>query len=249
VFTTYLDASGTRLDSEVVTIAGFVAEVQQWVRFEKEWADVLKLFAVPYLHMVEFAQFTGPFKSWRNQEQKRREFLDRLSRIIARRARRGFYRSVRVKQFDVLNRSHPVEEMFLSPLALAGLTCVGAVNNWAQRYADGGENVIVFEDGDSDKPTLTKVLELYHNFTPIYKRKHAHPGFQAADWLAYEGRRLSSDWINKRETWSQRNYRRSVTILYDRIPTDLGDIGEREIQQLCEGLAVALAPKGLGGDL
>jgi hypothetical protein len=241
MFTTYFDVSGTRLDSDIISVAGFVSDGEQWLKFEGEWREVLEEFGVPYLHMREFAHFKGPFESWRGQEKKRREFLQRLSGILARRVRKNFCRSIRVRDFEALAPTFSLEQIFGSPLGLCGVTCVGAVRIWQEQFTDGELNALIFEDGDEDKSTLTRSLETYHNVNPVYRRKEEHVQFQAADWVAYENRNLSSDWIQRRDSWGQKNYRRSATLLYDRVPNDWGDIGASEIHEICERLLHTVA--------
>jgi len=65
MYNTYFDVSGTRLDSDIISVAGFVSDVQQWLKFEEEWREVLGEFGVPYLHMRKFAHFKGPFEDKR----------------------------------------------------------------------------------------------------------------------------------------------------------------------------------------
>ena len=239
MFTAYFDASGTRLDSQIVTIAGFVSDATQWLKFEEEWTEILHQFDVPYLHMKEFAHFKGPFKEWRGQESMRRSFLDRLSGVLVRRVHHSVCRNVRVKDFDALNLDYPLLELIGTPIAFAGLTSVGAVTMWRRRCSDDQPTVFIFEDGDHDKEFLIRALVRYYDINPAYKQKAEHIEFQAADWLAYEHRNLSSDWIQKDQRLAARDYRRSLTILYDRLPhDDWGDIGKAEMEKICQRLAM-----------
>jgi hypothetical protein len=233
MFTTYFDASGTRLDSDIVTLAGFTSDVTQWMKFEEEWTEVLRAFGVPYLHMKEFAHFKGPFGSWKGQEQKRIDLLGRLSAVIKRRTHKGFCRSIRVGDFEVFDRDYPIRETIGTPLAIAGLTCVAAVILWLRKYGDQDDPVFAFEDGDQDKAFLTRALQMHSGINPVYRRKGQHVQFQAADGLAYENRIVSSRWIHNNEHMGQSEYRKSISVLADRISHDeWGDIGADEFDEL-----------------
>src|SRR5271165_3611257 len=103
MLTVYLDASGSRHESEIVTLAGFLSEVEQWMKFEEEWQYFLDRFGIPYLHMREFAFFKGPYAFLRGDEQKRREILNTLCGVIERRTLIGFCRNVRVRDFNAID--------------------------------------------------------------------------------------------------------------------------------------------------
>ena len=59
--TLYCDASGKEEDP-ILTVAGFVGHVDEWLKFEPAWNAVLKEFDVPYFHMREFAHSLGGYK-------------------------------------------------------------------------------------------------------------------------------------------------------------------------------------------
>jgi hypothetical protein len=240
MFASYFDASGTKRDSDVLVIAGFVGEVDQWLRFESEWNDTLTTFEVPYLHMKEFAHFRGAFESWNGQEQKRVRFLDRLSRIAQRRTRKSFCRALRLRDFNALDEEYPLTEAFGSAFGFVGFACVDAVRVWHKEYGEDKPLEFLFEDGDADKHTLTHALETYFDINPIYRKKNQHVQFQLADWAAYEHRRASSDYLNKRGAFDNQSYkyRGSATVLLDRLVEDWGDIGVSEIRRMCESLGV-----------
>src|ERR1700704_2413132 len=75
--TAYLDESKS---DPMFVLGGFVAPVQAWSRFSRNWKKVLNEYKVPYLHMKEFAFFKGPFKEW--TEDDRKAFLGQLLFVI-----------------------------------------------------------------------------------------------------------------------------------------------------------------------
>lgn len=50
------DQTGTQPGSEVAVIAGYVAKVDSWIKFCKDWGAVLKKHNAPYFHFREFAE-------------------------------------------------------------------------------------------------------------------------------------------------------------------------------------------------
>jgi len=59
VLSSYSDAIGTVNSEHALVVSGFVSTTEKWMRFEKCWTQILKLFDVPYFHMKEFAHSTG----------------------------------------------------------------------------------------------------------------------------------------------------------------------------------------------
>src|SRR5688572_3078575 len=79
-FTTYYDASGSEGDKTgVLVVVGLVANEYKWVRFEKEWAAVLKEFDVPYFHRKELGEErkagTGVYAKWKDDDVTPRQFV------------------------------------------------------------------------------------------------------------------------------------------------------------------------------
>lgn len=74
----YLDESGHSADptARVVAVAGGLASLEAWERFEPEWKRALFDFGIRALHMKDFAHFRGEFEGY--DEQRRRSLLSRL---------------------------------------------------------------------------------------------------------------------------------------------------------------------------
>jgi hypothetical protein len=232
MFTAYFDASGDS-HTRVVTVAGFMADADKWLAFEKDWSDTLEEFGIPYLHMREFAHFKGPYEKFKSNEPLRRWLLQRLCGIISSNVITSTCVNVRVQAFNHANIEYPVREAFGTPLAIAGVAAVAVIADWhKQTNNDFSKCLLVFEHGDAEAPSLTNALDKYHNAIPIYRRKTDHVEFQAADWLAYEHRRASSDWIDQQKPMA---FRKSMGMLLESLPSNTwGDIGIRQIRGICE---------------
>lgn len=59
----YFDESGTHgAESPLVTVAGFIATVEQWNRYERDLRDLFIDFDVKKFHAMDFRQRKGDFK-------------------------------------------------------------------------------------------------------------------------------------------------------------------------------------------
>jgi hypothetical protein len=80
----YFDDSGDEEDHqhEVCSVAGYVATMDDWNKFEKEWQKVLDDNRVPYLHMREFAHFKKSFEKFKDNKEDRIIFLQSLINVM-----------------------------------------------------------------------------------------------------------------------------------------------------------------------
>lgn len=86
MLTAYFDETGHEkdLNSRICGMAGCVAPVKVWERFEVKWRKRLEEAGIAYFHMKEFAHCTGPFaKGWKDDEPKRQRLYGDLWEIIA----------------------------------------------------------------------------------------------------------------------------------------------------------------------
>lgn len=67
----YFDESGDGKDAKEtsVSLAGYVARLEAWQRFEPAWRAVLAEFHLPYLHMADLKSRTGPYASWADEDE------------------------------------------------------------------------------------------------------------------------------------------------------------------------------------
>src|SRR5260370_35837253 len=96
-YTGYFDESGTH-GAARIAVAGFIAEEDQWIRFDKEWRAVLASKGVDFFKMQWFEKHKGPFKNWTATE--RREFLNALLGIIRRRANLAIISGLSLRDYD-----------------------------------------------------------------------------------------------------------------------------------------------------
>jgi hypothetical protein len=185
-FIAYFDVSGHPDNTEVLSVAGYLAHKDQWGLFEKRWQKVLKKFGVPSLHMKHFAHSIGEFESWKNDEPKRRAFLSELIRLIVKTARHSFATSLYLPDYHAIDTVHNIRSV-RSPFALIGCTTLQHVREWAAaRRIDVKTIRFVFEDGDLEKRNFYSAAVNDLGIAPVFMAKDKSAAFQAADLLAYE---------------------------------------------------------------
>lgn len=244
----YCDAAGGK-DHGFIVVAGYLSTFQKWMNFQVEWNKLLALFNVSYFHMKEFAQSKGPFKSWKNDEPKRIRFLSRAAQIIVSNVERSFGCIVRYADFEKVNQLYRLDEIAGNPYALAGRTCVARTGLF---LGDQQEVIYIFEDGDTGKGELMRILERDGHPAPIFRpsRDQIRNGrqvrgvipLQAADFAAYEMRKVFKD--DPHETWPIYKYRKSLQALAD-VPSDHGDWGkyeEKDLIKLCKEFPLSRRP-------
>ena len=194
--TSYFDASGGA-EHSVMIVAGYVATIGRWKRFDSEWRKVLgrKEFDVPYFHMKEFAHSVGAFKEWKGNENKRKRFINALISVISRNVQAGFACAIKDSVWYAANKAYPIAESFGVPYALCGRDCVNKTFFWgrSKRFSDGQIRSI-FEAGDKGKGHLMRVIEEARKPVPIFEHGRPHETndnlgmtpLQASDFAAWE---------------------------------------------------------------
>src|SRR5690242_13173150 len=101
LYSAYFDDSGHPDNARYLTVAGCVADDQQWVHFEREWLELLSRFNTRIFHAVDFEQGKAPFD--RLTETERSEFLRLLIGIITRRAEKSFAHIIPINEYRSIN--------------------------------------------------------------------------------------------------------------------------------------------------
>ena len=96
----YFDESGHPADSPVVSVATVVATREGWCAFEEQWADVLKRYQVSGLHMKEYAHCQGEFRGW--DEETRKQFIQELLPILKEHVELGFGCSLSMEDWNAV---------------------------------------------------------------------------------------------------------------------------------------------------
>lgn len=235
LLTCYLDEAGGEADTSTV-VAGFVSTVALWEQFEIDWKLMLSSYKVPYFHMKEFSQSTGPFKKWKGAESIRRRFLADAVSIIRQRVQGGVFCYAHHQIFDLVNRGYRLKETLFSPYAIAGRACASLVSQLNEKHE------VVFEDGGPDKLGLSSAMSVSFRLPdPIFrpsrdvrdKQGKVRSGviqIQAADFLAYELRKHRNEFASR----SGRPVRQSFYELLKVRLWAYGTFNEKNANSLCK---------------
>jgi hypothetical protein len=239
MMTCYFDESGGD-DIKWTYVCGYAASITQWERFEIDWKIFLAKYDVPYFHMKEFSHSKGPFEKWKTDEAIRSCFMREAAEIIRHTIQHSFVSLVSHEIFAEANTHYKFHEVFSSPYALAGRACIESAYEW------GKEIEYVFEDGCPDKGGLLRAMNAClpcretpsfkpsRDFKPSDRWPDGRVGIvplQAADFLAYESRKLLVD--REKLKNGSRKFRKSLLALSKNVPLSLCLLTPDAIDKIC----------------
>ncbi len=208
----YFDESGHPADSPVVNVATVVAPLENWCAFEDEWQAVLDRYQVRGLHMKHYAQFRGDFQGWTKDRQK--EFILELLPILHRHAVFGFGCSLPMDDWKAV-----IADAFphWNPLAVLFRCCLDALQLNPQ-LSQGEPIECWFEDNREIRGTISQAFddwrdefeqnERFRSFG--FTKKGDIHALEAADLLAYEGRKEVCEGYVKQTGWRNRKLYQSI---------------------------------------
>jgi hypothetical protein len=186
----YFDASypgSLAVAHPVITVAGAIAPVKKWVRFERDWNAVLQQEKVTGFHATDFSASKGEYKEWRRDKPRRTNFMRQLNAIIKANINRFFMVSVELQAWEEVNSEYLLTETFHSPYAMAGFTALVQARKWAKGKKIKTPIEYIFEDGDDGWMGL-RTLANKHHFEPIALPKSKAIPCQVGDLLAWKNR-------------------------------------------------------------
>jgi len=180
-------------------VCGFVATLDAWDQFERDWALALARFNVPFFHMKEFVAHKKPFNEprWKDNDY-RAEFIALLISIIHSNTLCSVRRRLWHANFDFVNEQYDLSSV-LNPYALCGLECIQRAHRFVREdYSKSAAIDYVFECGDDGWGLLQKAATMRGFPEPICRpsrvlgcKTEAPPliVLQATDLAAWEMRR------------------------------------------------------------
>lgn len=230
-------------------VSGYIASIAQWERFEIDWKRYLAKYDVGALHMKHYSQSVGEFAKWKGKkwEPTRERFIRDAAEIIGAIARHGFVAMIPESVFVLVNQEYKLNEASGSPYGIVGRVCADLARNW-QINTNGGDPCdieFVFADGAKGKCGLKRAMtRLYPPLSaPIFKpaiNEKPRPKFpdgrraivqlQAADFLAYEVRKLFADQV---KIIPVRRIRQSFSALA-KIPTAKKLLIDKTLRMVCK---------------
>lgn len=215
MFTAYFDASK---NSSAITMAGFVATVEEWERLEVEWRALLPA-GISMFHMTDFASSKGQWKAWKGQSSRRAALVENLVKCARTHTRKGFAVTLQFKDYDEVNAIYNLRETIGQPYAFVGVACVGGLKAWAiKKGIDFREILCIFEDGDDGQGELLARLRS-QGFNAIPQSKATIRAFDACDLAAWRTRVNVDDGVVRRLQDTDKQAERRILAAIDQIET------------------------------
>jgi hypothetical protein len=187
VYAGYFDASGKKEGFPILTVAGAIAPVKKWIRFERDWKAALSDEGVSEFHFTDFATSKGEYRDWKGDKERRSSFFDRLLKIIRENTNKLFCSSVDLEGWAEVNAEYYLEEFFHSPYAIAGCAMVSEGIKWARRKKTKKVPEFIFEEGDEGWEGLVELCSRI-DIIPIRLPKQKAIPCQVGDMLAWKSR-------------------------------------------------------------
>jgi hypothetical protein len=207
---------------DVWTVAGYVGYSNQWDYFERLWAAALARHGVPYFHMKEMADPSGPFAKWLPPQEHTDEVAAFFKDIVAAIRRSGLYKVSSTVWLKDLERFNQETGAALEAYPLAAHACLAVVG---LKYEDQPVTMVFdrIEKVDSKLATARSYLagdkfiypglcdRIVSTWLPAPATSRDVPALQAADLVAWEVRKAQfgmKKWQNSRsdshsDRWAQ----------------------------------------------
>lgn len=217
----YGDMAGPGSDhapKRLVTLAGHMAPVGEWKKFERLWEGVLAepRFDIPYFHQQTFFQRSThpgrttkqfkPFdhKKW-DDPALRDALIDRLQAVITSRKLWSHSTTLDLRAYDAVNSEFHLDDICGSPYTVCALNVMTLADRVLFEIAPSATDLMfIFEKGDvkvgqldfkdsmigpdADRPVIKGRKSIAHDGTPRYIRP-----FEAADLLAWHFKTVQVD--------------------------------------------------------
>lgn len=201
VFRAFYDTSGhpssPPATSAFVT-AGLLASDKQWVGFERDWALLMKEFGVEFLHMREMRNtFAG-------RPDEAAALLRRALQILRRRMTRTLVVSVIPRDFNAVNAAYQLDRVLQTPHQCSVGTCVMLGHLWfsGKLNQDARHEITHWHEAGEINIGMAQEFAERHGATLNTRPSRDASGyvgaFQAADFIAWEIRRLWEQLLQER---------------------------------------------------
>lgn len=103
-------------NEDAYSVAGYIATIEQWKRFESEWVQMLAEFNVSHLRKSELEHLEGGFRQWKSlpkeeQADAKKRINQKAISIIRNRVSAGFAGSVKKSDWEGIKKGRWVEVM------------------------------------------------------------------------------------------------------------------------------------------
>jgi len=193
------DSTQDRYGKKVVAIGAYVATIEGWAQFEKEWAGVLRRGPFPFFHTTDFLANQPPFKTDWNHEQ-RDNFMERITTTASEYPILGVSGAILCEEYeqvmpDDLRKGWRDPRLFALYSVLAWLHGMATHKN-SRLSLPTPVNILI----ERQRGFVGRAVELFYavkdkfDSTGVFGEighgdRIAYPPLQAADLLVYEATR------------------------------------------------------------
>lgn len=198
--TVYFDDSGTHPESDIAVAACYVASVEQWKEFERNWKEANEQFNFGVFRMADFVAKKAQFADesvW--TADKRNALIKHLIAIIKTRARIGFCAALFKSDYDAAIPDDLKARLGSHHYTFAVRQCLSMIHKWRMEYNISEPMQYVFEDGTKGKGEIITTFDRVSEEPPVkdafglipggysfIPKSISMPHLQAADILAWE---------------------------------------------------------------
>lgn len=205
----YADESGIAKD-DVVVIAGYAAQSDDWQSFSKRWNAILKQYGTDSFHFREWASASAIVRNRRKPESsyeknkykgwdltKLDAFLNELSKLASDQDKIHFCGIVDSRKFNQGQNKLEIKNLGISHDGSAHKYCMirffaKLLEKWLKKWPDSTEDVRFIFDDTSDWEWKNAVLDVHKFFKQkiscfgriAFERDAEHVPLQLADLLA-----------------------------------------------------------------
>ena len=242
IFSAYFDASGHPDQTDVLTVAGYAAAVDSWVRFDREWQGILQAEGVSAFHMTDFASGEREFATWKGKEpekvERRRRFIEELTRCLQRNCAKFFRESLFIPDYEKVNQEFMLSEAIGLPYAVCCSLATFSLREWVSDLGALDTLLYFFEDGDKDKGSFEKMHKAIYGVNPKFLDKSEAIAFQAADFNAWKMRIALHECNKPTHTLETgNNLLRSISVL-NGVQKEGGVLNELSFRTHCQRMGI-----------
>ena len=211
MFILYCDDSGTDAQSDIAVAGAYVATVEQWTEFRRNWGEVNQRENFGVFHMADFVarqeQFALP--EWQD-EDKRKRTLRALIGTINVRVRFGIAAAVEKSAYDEVVPDDLRKRLGKNHYTFTIRQCMGVIDKWRQKCGYTDPIQYVFDRLPKGQGRIADINSVFEILVSGGEHAVAHYGvyrdgwsfqdkanvvqLQAADIWAYENFRFMRDW-------------------------------------------------------
>ena len=188
ILTIYCDDSGTDHGNRAAVVAGYIGQVKQWEKLEKEWINLMKDFGVTLMRRSDLESFKGEYAEW--NEERRTTFVKRAHLLIRAHTKIPIGSAVIKEDFNTILHTN-TREQFGGVYGWCIQDCIAAVRTWCAKHHYVEPIQWVFEAGTDGYGQVQKMFEELSERKEwqiagwSFQNKEIVP-LQCADILAYE---------------------------------------------------------------